>query len=296
MICQFDYAEEDVIRRLPCLHHFHLECIDQWLGSQVSCPVCRISVLSGIEECDLDAERRTILVAQLHRITAMEEAERRTNTFEEEHHEEMTPHSISSQISFDQGLVELQATGQNRQRAYSELQPPTSHAITTIPSLLFVNEHFQPIPMTSQAGINSGRRVSRTHHPGPLTQFPSARSSVARERMVVQPLQEAVEAFRENQISRTWQQPLAPSDNSQPLRYHQQSDSQQSEQYYTSRVVGSATAEESGRASNTAVTESFAVESPLFPLALPLYEPHGYIEQQTSVGKLGGVRYSRCIY
>lgn len=26
---------------MPCKHHFHLICIDKWLGINESCPICR---------------------------------------------------------------------------------------------------------------------------------------------------------------------------------------------------------------------------------------------------------------
>lgn len=30
-ICLGDYRTDETIRFLPCQHHFHLECVDQWL-------------------------------------------------------------------------------------------------------------------------------------------------------------------------------------------------------------------------------------------------------------------------
>lgn len=39
-VCQDDYESEQLVRRLPCLHTFHVLCIDQWLQRNSKCPVC----------------------------------------------------------------------------------------------------------------------------------------------------------------------------------------------------------------------------------------------------------------
>ena len=40
VVCLGDYAEGDQLRYLRCNHHFHVECIDEWLKRQGSCPLC----------------------------------------------------------------------------------------------------------------------------------------------------------------------------------------------------------------------------------------------------------------
>ncbi|KAL8229597.1 hypothetical protein R6Q57_014497 [Mikania cordata] len=44
-VCLSSFEDGQMIRSLPsCKHHFHAECIDKWLESQSSCPVCRHEV------------------------------------------------------------------------------------------------------------------------------------------------------------------------------------------------------------------------------------------------------------
>ncbi|XP_041982705.1 E3 ubiquitin-protein ligase Arkadia [Aricia agestis] len=31
-------------RRLPCMHLFHMECVDQWLSTNKHCPICRVDI------------------------------------------------------------------------------------------------------------------------------------------------------------------------------------------------------------------------------------------------------------
>jgi len=40
-ICLSPYEKNDKLRFLPCRHHFHSECIDQWLLKNKSCPFCK---------------------------------------------------------------------------------------------------------------------------------------------------------------------------------------------------------------------------------------------------------------
>lgn len=40
-ICLAQYAEKEQIRKLPCKHHFHMTCIDEWFGIDDVCPLCK---------------------------------------------------------------------------------------------------------------------------------------------------------------------------------------------------------------------------------------------------------------
>lgn len=72
-ICLNGYAEDETLRLLPCdkRHHFHKDCVDEWLVVNATCPICRAQVLdTAAAEQDLesgtavsdDSERRTPLV------------------------------------------------------------------------------------------------------------------------------------------------------------------------------------------------------------------------------------------
>lgn len=44
LVCLQDYNTNDVLRRLPCGHNFHICCVDQWLYQSSACPCCRKSI------------------------------------------------------------------------------------------------------------------------------------------------------------------------------------------------------------------------------------------------------------
>ncbi|WMV32040.1 hypothetical protein MTR67_025425 [Solanum verrucosum] len=51
IICLSLLEDEDVSRKLPkCSHAFHVECIDMWLYSHSTCPICRSPIVIDIGE------------------------------------------------------------------------------------------------------------------------------------------------------------------------------------------------------------------------------------------------------
>ncbi|KAI4895537.1 hypothetical protein NFI96_022530 [Prochilodus magdalenae] len=43
-ICFCDYTVGEKLRMLPCLHDYHVKCIDRWLKENSTCPICRADV------------------------------------------------------------------------------------------------------------------------------------------------------------------------------------------------------------------------------------------------------------
>lgn len=47
-ICLVDFELDEELRVLPCKHHFHQGCVDEWLSKNSSCPSCRGDISSNL--------------------------------------------------------------------------------------------------------------------------------------------------------------------------------------------------------------------------------------------------------
>ena len=43
-ICYIDYQKEDKVKKLPCHHGYHTQCLDSWLEQDNSCPFCKTQI------------------------------------------------------------------------------------------------------------------------------------------------------------------------------------------------------------------------------------------------------------
>ncbi|XP_006027853.1 E3 ubiquitin-protein ligase RNF6 [Alligator sinensis] len=46
-VCINEYVIGNKLRQLPCMHEFHIHCIDRWLSENSTCPICRQPVLGS---------------------------------------------------------------------------------------------------------------------------------------------------------------------------------------------------------------------------------------------------------
>lgn len=44
VVCLDDFGDGDDLKTLPCLHIFHQKCIEQWLRTDNSCPICKTPI------------------------------------------------------------------------------------------------------------------------------------------------------------------------------------------------------------------------------------------------------------
>ena len=48
VICLVEFRDGDALRYLPCMHYYHVGCVDDWLMRSLTCPSCMEPADSGI--------------------------------------------------------------------------------------------------------------------------------------------------------------------------------------------------------------------------------------------------------
>ncbi|XP_054161376.1 E3 ubiquitin-protein ligase Arkadia-like [Oppia nitens] len=54
-ICLSEFEDNEDVRRLPCMHLFHIECVDQWLTTNKRCPICRVDIEEHMKDFGLNS-------------------------------------------------------------------------------------------------------------------------------------------------------------------------------------------------------------------------------------------------
>lgn len=57
-VCLADYQFGEKLQLLPpCNHSFHVQCIDEWLSKNVTCPICRTSLKKPVDDSNADCSQ-----------------------------------------------------------------------------------------------------------------------------------------------------------------------------------------------------------------------------------------------
>ncbi|CAM6035818.1 unnamed protein product [Sphagnum compactum] len=103
-VCLGEFEEGDALRLLPkCNHAFHTSCIDTWLQSNSTCPLCRINIglAAGLPHALMPLHLLPHLEAHDHMNPSSATVEE-----EADHHYSSTPDSVSSDEEGELHLLE----------------------------------------------------------------------------------------------------------------------------------------------------------------------------------------------
>ena len=59
-ICMLDFVVGQPIRLLPCMHYYHMRCIDDWLMRSLTCPTCMERVDVGVRNTVISSSQSSL--------------------------------------------------------------------------------------------------------------------------------------------------------------------------------------------------------------------------------------------
>ena len=69
-ICMVQFEEDEEATYLPCEHHFHFSCIEEWFSRQNTCPICRSEMPTADDPFDVDSVGSSIAEPELEEHTS----------------------------------------------------------------------------------------------------------------------------------------------------------------------------------------------------------------------------------
>ncbi|KAK9274205.1 hypothetical protein L1049_019019 [Liquidambar formosana] len=95
-VCLNEFQEDESLRLLPkCNHAFHLPCIDTWLKSNSSCPLCRSNIIASINPNPLPLALPLPAAAPAHQLPAQGRPNNSTNISSLDQYQRHPPNNIS---------------------------------------------------------------------------------------------------------------------------------------------------------------------------------------------------------
>lgn len=196
VVCLEDFKPGERGRTLPkCGHHFHLNCVDMWLYSHSTCPLCRASVQPDDSKSPADPHSRPLppVIGNVHApfMAAMRASRRRQRS------SQMPPPSLTSHTNATHDLTESPVATEPQTLAPTETSPqetPPLHETPTADRKALARAYDsttdtqRPQPSASsirapfQVTIDIPRNASSLHPANVMS--PMARASASFRRLV----------------------------------------------------------------------------------------------------------------